>query len=118
MLSIRVNLGTLAREFLRVPPDAKVKSMNESEINFYPFHLFPRATSSLIVVLSLCVQARQVGITLYSIGIGPEIDQEELVKIAGEVARVYHVETYDDINQLKRKIGLELDRCRPLAGEY
>ncbi|XP_067929075.1 hemicentin-1-like [Watersipora subatra] len=60
--------------------------------------------------------ARRSGIIVYSIGIGPETDQSELERIAGEAAQVYYVETYAEINTLKRAIGVELGRCyNPLA---
>ena len=44
-------------------------------------------------------------------GIGPEIDEAELEKIAGQMARVYRVATYNDISKLKQKIQDELGQC-------
>lgn len=55
---------------------------------------------------------------IYSIGIGPETDQTELVRIAGLAEQVYQVESYDDINTLKRAIGVELGRCHNPLGMY
>ena len=62
-------------------------------------------------------QARKEGIIIYSIGIGPAIDEPELRSIAGELDQVYHVETYDDIDQLKQNIGVDLSKCYNPLGE-
>jgi len=53
----------------------------------------------------------------YSIGIGPSVDQEELKEIAGDVSRVYHVETYDDIQELRQRLGIDLSKCYDPNGE-
>lgn len=54
---------------------------------------------------------------LYSIGIGPDTDRAELERIAGEATRVYQVDSYDDIEPLKRQIGNDLSACYNPEGE-
>lgn len=69
-------------------------------------------------ILELIFKARRAGIILYSIGIGPETEQAELERIAGQAKRVYHVDSYDDITQLKKSIGIDLSECVSPLGLY
>ena len=69
-----------------------------------------RFTVSDLSIVSIW-QARQTGILLYSIGIGPATDRLELERIAGDKQRVYYVDSYDDIAELKKQIGRDLSQC-------
>lgn len=48
--------------------------------------------------------ARDLGIELYAIGIGEEINEEELLSIAGDKKRVFLVENFEQLFQLKDTI--------------
>jgi len=48
--------------------------------------------------------ARDLGIVLYAIGIGEEINEDELISIAGDKERVYLVENFEQLADLKRQI--------------
>jgi len=50
--------------------------------------------------------ARGLGIVLYAIGIGEEINKEELISIAGDEERVFLVENFDKLNDLMAKIQI------------
>ena len=49
---------------------------------------------------------RGLGIVLYAIGIGEEINKEELISIAGDEERVFLVENFDKLNDLMAKIQI------------
>lgn len=50
--------------------------------------------------------ARDLGITLYAIGIGEEINEEELISIAGDKERVFLFENFEALADLKAKVQI------------
>ena len=56
------------------------------------------------VPFSLSLSVRELGIVLYAIGIGEEINEEELLSIAGDKERVFLVENFEQLQELRSKI--------------
>jgi len=50
--------------------------------------------------------ARNLGIVLYAIGIGEEINRDELISIAGDKERVFLVENFEQLADLKAKVQI------------
>lgn len=50
--------------------------------------------------------ARDLGIVLYAIGIGEEINMEELISIAGDKEKVFLIENFEQLADLKAKIKI------------
>jgi len=50
--------------------------------------------------------ARSLGIVLYAIGIGEEINEEELISIAGDKERVFLFENFEQLADLKAKVQI------------
>jgi len=50
--------------------------------------------------------ARDLGIILYAIGIGEEINEDELISIAGDKEKVFLIENFEQLADLKAKIQI------------
>ena len=60
-------------------------------------------------------EARAEGITIFSIGIGPTVNNDELLGIAGAPERVIHVSSFDALPMIQSQIttfACDLPTCR------